>query len=496
MCGFMKYGKTKLFNIVWRVGLLVIAGLVIWRFVPGQNQPPVVRFTADGFQPWELTVSLGTTVTFQNRTRKYFWPASDVHPNHQLYPEFDPRSPVDPRGDWKFTFGKPGRFDYHDHLAPAYTGVILVRDQQGRSPPPRDCLHPQDSEREACWDQQLLAALDKGGVKQAFAEMGKLYREDPAFSRDGCHHRGHRLGELTYIKYIKGRDMRKLELPPESVECGFGFYHGVLEHLFRDNPDPVYAADLCNYLIEKYQKTVPGINLNCYHGTGHGFVPDPPAKKDWGNPRAIVEPAVAKCQATGVAHDSSEYEQCLEGIYNVLWVWIYGNQYGFTRSPHAPYFACQDLGDKLLTKACYYEAAMHISGYAGFDIGKMTREYVEPIADQQLAQMVLDVAATTITQRYILDADHSRFIDQCRALGERWSEVCILGIAGGLMAHGEPEVEYVKAGRYCASPKLSEAVRAACFSHIQGYFRSYYAGEKLAGVCREMEKNYGQKCNQ
>lgn len=86
----------------------------------------VVTLTKDGFVPSMITIPLGTTVAFVTENGKIFWPASNLHPSHALYPEFDPLSPVQPDEAWSFTFTKAGEWRYHDHLAPYYTGTITV----------------------------------------------------------------------------------------------------------------------------------------------------------------------------------------------------------------------------------------------------------------------------------------------------------------------------------------------------------------------------------
>jgi plastocyanin len=86
----------------------------------------VITLTSDGFTPAELTIARGETVTFRTTTGKRFWPASNLHPSHLEYADFDPRQPIEPDGAWSFTFDKPGVWRMHDHLAPYYTGTITV----------------------------------------------------------------------------------------------------------------------------------------------------------------------------------------------------------------------------------------------------------------------------------------------------------------------------------------------------------------------------------
>jgi plastocyanin len=86
----------------------------------------VITLTEDGYVPRELTIAKGTVVAFVTENGKLFWPASNLHPSHSIYPEFDPKLPVQPDEVWSFMFEQSGEWKYHDHLAPYYTGVITV----------------------------------------------------------------------------------------------------------------------------------------------------------------------------------------------------------------------------------------------------------------------------------------------------------------------------------------------------------------------------------
>lgn len=86
----------------------------------------VVTLSKDGYSPDTLSVKVGDTVAFRSVAGELFWPASNLHPSHLVYPEFDPQEPVQSNDVWSFTFTKPGEWKYHDHLAPYYTGVITV----------------------------------------------------------------------------------------------------------------------------------------------------------------------------------------------------------------------------------------------------------------------------------------------------------------------------------------------------------------------------------
>jgi plastocyanin len=80
-----------------------------------------------GFEPSTVTVDAGDTVRWVNDSGEDAWPASDVHPTHQLLPGFDPKRVITSGESWSFTFETPGRHPYHNHLAPERSGVVVVR---------------------------------------------------------------------------------------------------------------------------------------------------------------------------------------------------------------------------------------------------------------------------------------------------------------------------------------------------------------------------------
>ncbi|MEK9166595.1 MAG: hypothetical protein AAB846_02575 [Patescibacteria group bacterium] len=120
-------------------GVLVLAGLLgaFWWMddegVPN-NSPPrptltkevVVAMTKDGFMPNKVTIHYGDTVKFVNEDTQDRWPASNIHPTHAIYPEFDPKSSIKPGGTWFFTFTKAGIWRYHDHLLPSLIGTVVA----------------------------------------------------------------------------------------------------------------------------------------------------------------------------------------------------------------------------------------------------------------------------------------------------------------------------------------------------------------------------------
>jgi len=82
--------------------------------------------TETGYEPKEVTIRKGQTVSWKNESSEFHWPASDIHPTHQIYSAFDPREPIAPGEVWSFTFEQSGTWEFHDHLRANLKGTVFV----------------------------------------------------------------------------------------------------------------------------------------------------------------------------------------------------------------------------------------------------------------------------------------------------------------------------------------------------------------------------------
>lgn len=108
--------------------------------IESQNEEYVVVYDGNTYQPETVGIKQGETVTFVNQSDKAMWPASDEHPTHTLYDDtslsehcpntdntaFDACQGIQPGDSWSFQFHKKGVWEYHDHLNPSATGIIIV----------------------------------------------------------------------------------------------------------------------------------------------------------------------------------------------------------------------------------------------------------------------------------------------------------------------------------------------------------------------------------
>jgi plastocyanin len=85
-----------------------------------------IVLTEAGYTPAEITIAKGDVVEFSTVRGFEHWPASNLHPTHNLYSAFDPLKPVPAEEAWSFQFTKPGVWKFHDHLKSTYTGVVTV----------------------------------------------------------------------------------------------------------------------------------------------------------------------------------------------------------------------------------------------------------------------------------------------------------------------------------------------------------------------------------
>jgi plastocyanin len=104
-----------------------------------------VEYTDKEFSPAAVTIGMGSTVTWHNKSKVKMWVASAMHPAHTTYNGsslsehcekgvpasadiFDQCVGIEPGGSWSFTFTKAGEWKYHDHITSGRYGMVTVVD--------------------------------------------------------------------------------------------------------------------------------------------------------------------------------------------------------------------------------------------------------------------------------------------------------------------------------------------------------------------------------
>ena len=234
--------------------LCVASVAYFYNFEGSHGKVHTVKLTEDGFAPSTITIAKGDTVVFTTTRGQPFWPASDLHPTHTIYPEFDPKQPIDPDKSWSFRFDKIGEWQFHDHLAPLFRGVITVRDSlvgirsiEGNIQLAKKCADPTLGNKTQCWQDALGQALDQRGIDAVFQVFSNLYDADADF-RQNCHGLTHAIGQQAYKKF---KNNEYIGASPKTSYCGYGFYHGFMESLVHNGANFADAREFC-VLVNKH----------------------------------------------------------------------------------------------------------------------------------------------------------------------------------------------------------------------------------------------------
>lgn len=122
-------GKTYSNSCFAGVAKVEIAHKEECRSAPKSEAPSETQVTidADGnFSPGSAKVKKDEKVIWTNRSQRSVWPASALHPTHQVYPGFDALRGIGFGEEYSFKFDRLGAWIYHDHLNPSKTGTVEV----------------------------------------------------------------------------------------------------------------------------------------------------------------------------------------------------------------------------------------------------------------------------------------------------------------------------------------------------------------------------------
>lgn len=207
----------------------------------------------DGFKPQEISVNQNSVIEFKNNGKQQHWPASDPHPTHDLYPEFDPQKPINPGESWKFKVQKVGKWNFHDHLNHDRKGTLIVNGNEGviKNPSVKSSLG---------WDYQNLQNIsDEKGAEEAWKNLSNNYKQGKM--QTNPHDLAHFVGGLIFDKKgLKGIGIC-------TTDFAFGCYHGLLDKAFLNGLGQLNEAESSCLSVGPIGS---GPFASCIHGIGHG----------------------------------------------------------------------------------------------------------------------------------------------------------------------------------------------------------------------------------
>lgn len=444
----------------------IIAFVAVQVYGKSTNQTHRVVLTKDGFSSSSLTIKLGDTITFSTTAGREFWPASNLHPTHEIYAAFDPKLPIGPDKTWSFTFNKEGSWKFHDHLAPMFSGEITVVKGGGQA----QNFSPQDTcttitnktKRTQCIDAFFSKVLAEKGVSGGFDLLDSFSKKDPSFAAN-CHDFAHRLGQKAYEVFSKDK---KVVLSEKSSYCGYGFYHGFMGALMYQTGNIYEARDFCNLAEKTLREKNADAGGACYHGIGHG-INEVPDQKTWGNAQKIIAPALALCAK--ISPDTMKKFRCDTGVFNALEIFMTNNQYRLSLNPTDPYWICKAQKDEH-KEACYTQMVVALLSVTNNDFAQSATFINEiqndPVAISAMGTLVIELVHLN---RY----DNKGNVDFCRSLAQRFQAVCIRSIAEGLMKYGPPQNEYKDALQFCNDSLLTGEEKKLA---LAGFYKSFVSG--------------------
>ncbi len=473
-----------------------------------------IVLTNDGFQPKVLQIPVGSSVTFTTTRGRYFWPASDEHPSHSIYPEFDPRAPISPEDSWSHTFERPGVWKFHDHVSPSYTGEIRVMETGDRVVPienkenvivkqsillklnnwivqnvlPLNYRRCMDEElnhgsRIQCWEHVVVKITQRKGLITALNFVHRQRSRDTAFASD-CHVYVHRIGEEYYWKFFNDR---KIEVSDKFGLCDQGFFHGFMQEFTSHGTNMVQAKRYCDTLLSRMKQDEHGEMLiqQCYHGIGHGaaFLY---AASLWGNTDEIIRRSIADCRSL----IDGNPRMCISGVFGGIAAMHWG-LHGFTleMDPSNPWELCKNQV-KPENLECYDQLVPVLFSKVDLDLEAAGR-LVAQISDAEIQRVAMihlgSMPSYTIVSK---TEDYSQIVQSCRRFASPLDRDCLYGFSGAITRIGALPEAQARSIRFCESSYLTEAERAVCYDSVRQQISIHYSEREAVRFCERISARY------
>lgn len=359
-------------------------------------------------------------------------------------------------------------------------GIFLIKNTDIFLKREIDLCKKETALRQTCLQKILDDTLAKKGLARAFGALAAIYSSDAEFASE-CHGSTHKLGEAAYRIFHSGK---KVELTPNASYCGFGFYHGFMEELINEGGTMEEARAFCSYAGKVLAGKSRYAEGACYHGIGHGAA-DGTDPRAWGNPQAIISPALLLCERVGGSDQFKDH--CASGIFNSLAIMYKDPKYRLTADNTDPYRICAGQHPYYFKRPCYDQMNTLALSLTGFDL-KKSLLYILKIKEPVFAESAADSLASygaSKRERGAGETEHKRVISACRVLGGNSFTACIRGFGAGLVEFGEPGREYEEALQFCQNRELNGEEKYSCLERVLFFLTFIYPKEKIEIICKK-----------
>lgn len=314
----------------------------------------IVEYTTDGhFEPERLDIVTGDEVVFINLSGQPVWPASNIHPTHEILPSFDPLEVISPGDSWTYRFNQNGYWRYHNHIEPSQTGLIVSLGG------PEDDLEPLVAQFSDLNLPDPPATIDGAALMSDTAMLERFVRDyGPAATVDAlkqaelttgsnCHDSAHVAGRVAYVTF------GPVAFVLSGHECQAGSMHGAIEALFADRGTSRLAEDI-DAVCSNAQN--PFVRHQCLHGVGHGLMA-------WTTYE--IHEALELCDVVG---DEGSRGSCYSGVFmeNVVGglSGLMGHQTQFLRADD-PHFPCNVVAPQYAPDCYFYQTSHMLTVFDG-----------------------------------------------------------------------------------------------------------------------------------
>jgi len=453
-----------------------------------------IHMSDQGFSPSKVEISKGEIVVFENIGKGDHWPASDIHPTHKIFPQFDPKRPINLGKSWQFKFDRAGSWTFHDHLNPQFVGIILVsgsNKQITKSPfslPNFKVwimkfyykIFPQELQSDLSKLNFTNLARDEPTITYWLKILGgdkvmaRLISDSGGGATLDCHQEAHLIGRLSYQLFAKE------VFHKGSSACHSGYYHGAMEaFLFQQGTQNLSENinSLCSNFPTSFTK------FECLHGVGHGIL----AYENYDLPWALETCRQLK--------DNFAQNSCFGGVFMENIVTAEGNGAGNSHQTSwvstDPYFPCNSIDQSSdIQNQCYLMQTSRMLDIADHNF--------ETVAD--LCLNVPDSKKDTCFQSLGRDAagqtlrDPDKILNICSKVDGKFFNDCILGALNVIVDFWGDE-QSGQASQFCG--KISDnSQKSNCFRQLGGRLGEVFADDldKLRLNCQIYDGFINKEC--
>lgn len=432
-----------------------------------------ITMNEEGFVPRELTISRNETVIFQNNDKVSRWPASNLHPTHTIYPEFDPKKPIAPGQSWTFVFNHAGTWKYHDHRLPHFRGTITVGNGEPLQPGGNRTIYlerlfaslkrlllrfpfyllPKEysptppttrtKELRGLSEKEQLRILEsvirESGVETAWQLVVETYiKGDPDAS---AHDLAHFVGTKIYEE--KGES----GLGMCSASFAYGCYHGFTEAAFASSLDTLP-------LLEKGCETVGKLHsgpwASCIHGIGHGVATH--------FATADLQKALNACDKLMNGH-----LYCFDGVFMEFALNAPRSVYGTSLNALYP---CTNVEERY-KPGCARQHPIVLRRFFGMDLKNIASLCLK--AEHTIRYFCVDAIGLTIGQQS--GGNPNQINEGCSVITEPADQAQCVSAAAGELVFQKYSGWETKAFEACA--KLSVPFQLRCKKRVEEVIASY-----------------------